>query len=121
MKSKQKHVFKLRWIFLLILITGMVFVLPLLHVWKTVMTIKLAKENNALKEWIERDAATNALLQIEVDALMTNKRIEQVAREQFQMDYPAPEQVLFIPARLHGAPLKRENYFASLLHFRKKS
>ncbi len=91
-------VFRFRWIGVLVAAVAVVFSFPLLLVWQSMATLKLAKRNAHLQNEIEKIHIENALIQIRVDELLAPERIEQRARQELGLTYPLPQQIVFVSA-----------------------
>ncbi len=81
---------------MLILAGALVFSFPVLKVWQHVYTVKLAKENQRLKNQVEELNAKRALLSVFVSGFLSREAIENIAKNTMKLNYTKPDQVVFI-------------------------
>ena len=115
MNKPERNIFKLRWIIIIIFVAALVFFLPFVLVWQNVSTVKIAKENERIHRSIETVRACNALLQMDVDAMLSHEQVERTAMEKNGMIYPKPEQVVFVEMkRKNKGPSDKNSFFRKL-------
>jgi cell division protein FtsL len=103
--ASQATVLRFRWIGVIVAVVAVVFALPLLLVWQSMATLKLAKRNDRLQTEIEKIHTENALIQVQVDELLSPRRIEERARKELGLSYPLPRQIMFVSADSTWNPL----------------
>ncbi|MFP4163245.1 MAG: cell division protein FtsL [Chitinispirillaceae bacterium] len=105
-KKNSSPVVRLRYMFVGILLIMAAISGPLLLVWKqsyiNQVSIRLENMNGSLAE-IDRDIAA---LRLECEKLSATSRIERVARENLELEYPSSDQIVIINGGEEG---KSEN------------
>jgi cell division protein FtsL len=94
--EKNEPLLRLRHIPLIVLCIGVLIAGPLSIVWKQVYINELSMRKKTLTEGIELLNREASRLQMVVERLSSTSRIESIARERLELDYPAAAQMVIV-------------------------